>query len=33
MVHLRELLGHIAAWGRKHLPAARILEGIKLPPT
>ena len=32
-LHLRELLGHIAAWGRKHLPATKILEGIKLPPT
>jgi DNA-binding HxlR family transcriptional regulator len=31
-LHLRELLGHIADWGQKHLPATRILDGIKLPP-
>jgi DNA-binding HxlR family transcriptional regulator len=31
-LHLRELLGHIAGWGRKHLPATRILDGIRLPP-
>ncbi len=30
---LRELLGHIAGWGHKYLPATKILEGIKLPPT
>jgi len=30
-LHLRELLGHVAGWGRKHLPGTRILEGIKLP--
>ena len=29
--HLRELLGYIAGWGLKYLPATRILEGIKLP--
>ena len=32
-LHLRELLGHIAGWGHKHLPATKILEGIKLRPT
>jgi DNA-binding HxlR family transcriptional regulator len=31
-LHLRELLGHIADWGHKHLPATRILDGIRLPP-
>ena len=31
-LHLRELLGHIAGWGHKYLPATRILKGIKLPP-
>src|SRR5215470_17997101 len=30
-LHLRELLGHIAGWGHKYLPATRILKGIKLP--
>jgi DNA-binding HxlR family transcriptional regulator len=30
-LHLVELLGHIAGWGREHLPGTRILEGIKLP--
>src|SRR5262245_44573451 len=32
-LHLRELLGHIAGWGHKYLPATKILEGIKLPRT
>jgi DNA-binding HxlR family transcriptional regulator len=32
-LHLRELLGHIAVWGHKHLPATKILEGIKPSPT
>lgn len=31
-LRLRELLGHIAGWGHKYLPATRIMEGIKLPP-
>ena len=30
---LCELLGHIAAWGHKYLPATKIMDGIKLPPT
>jgi DNA-binding HxlR family transcriptional regulator len=32
-LHLRELLGHITAWGHKYLPATKILEGLKLPTT
>jgi DNA-binding HxlR family transcriptional regulator len=32
-LHLRELLGHIAGWGHKYLPATKIRGGIKLPPT
>ena len=32
-LHLRELLGHIAGWGHKHLRATKILEGIKRPTT
>jgi len=28
-LHLRELLGHIAAWGLKYLPATEIMSGIK----
>src|SRR5262245_4045994 len=31
-LQLRELLGHIAGWGHKHLPATRILKGVRLPP-
>ena len=31
-LHLRELLGHIAGWGHKYLPATKILKGTKLPP-
>ena len=30
---LRELLDPIARWGHKYLPATKILEGIKPPPT
>ena len=26
------LLGHIAAWGHKYLPATKIMKGIRLPP-
>lgn len=28
---LRELLGHIAAWGQKHIPGTRIDAGIRPP--
>jgi DNA-binding HxlR family transcriptional regulator len=31
-LHLRELLGHIAAWGRKYLSGTRVMDGIKLRP-
>lgn len=30
-LHLRELLGHVAGWGHKYLPATTILGGINLP--
>jgi len=28
---LVELLGNIAAWGLKHLPGTKLMEGLKLP--
>ncbi|HEY2826650.1 MAG TPA: helix-turn-helix domain-containing protein, partial [Pirellulales bacterium] len=30
-LQLRELLGHIAGWGHKHLPSTKILKGINSP--
>jgi DNA-binding HxlR family transcriptional regulator len=30
-LHLRELLGSVASWGRKHLPGTKILGGFNLP--
>jgi DNA-binding HxlR family transcriptional regulator len=28
-LHLRELLGNIAAWGQKHIPGTKIMSGFK----
>jgi DNA-binding HxlR family transcriptional regulator len=31
-LHLRELLGYVARWGQKYLPATRIMKGLEQPP-